>query len=189
MKYIEPWEPYPFIFANAPHDRSPEAFAVVLKQFDVANNPRYTPRSLNKDGSQQTFCNIFASDFTAAMQRPIPHTVDAAGRPVPFRDHLTGKRNRTALELNANATARWLALHGAAYGWRPSTEAAAREHAAQGRPAVAVWRNHAGIGHIAVVVPGPAGQTTIAQAGATCFESGPLARGFGRIVPSFYAAL
>lgn len=189
MKYVEPWEPFPHTFANSVNARDPAALLVVLKQFEVATNPRFTPRDLNADGTQETFCNVFTSDFTLAMSKPIPHTVDANGNPVPLRDPVTGKRNRKAIELTANATARWLERHGARHGWRPCTELAARENANQGRPTVAVWEHHGGIGHIAPVIPGPAGQTTIAQAGAVCFESGPLKRGFGNIVPKFYAAL
>ena len=42
-----------------------------------------------------------------------------------------------------------------------------------------MWHNPDGHGHIAVVVPALAPGLHIAQAGASCFEHGPLAQGFG----------
>lgn len=188
MKYIEPWEPFPFTFANSPEARDPAALLVVLGQFEVATNPRYTPRDLNGDGKRETFCNIFAWDFTRAMSKEIPHTIDTNGNPRPFRD-ARGRRDPLALEISANGVADWLANHGPRFGWRPMGEPAARENANQGRPTVASWNHHGGIGHIAVVRPGPAGVTMIAQAGGQCFENLPLARGFCRIVPTFFGAL
>jgi hypothetical protein len=59
--------------------------------------------------------------------------------------------------------------HGASYGWRQVTAEEAQIRANEGRPAVVLWRNPTGIGHVQVVRPGTydaARGATIAQAGA-----------------------
>jgi hypothetical protein len=52
----------------------------------------------------------------------------------------------------------------------------------QGKPAVVVWLNEGGIGHVAMVRPGqpdPERGVPIAQAGGVNFDDGYLVDGFG----------
>ena len=137
--------------------RGPEQYAAVLAQFDVLLNERYHARE------GLTFCNIFVWDVTRAMSCEIPHW---------WLSH----------ELNANAVYDWLRVSGPAYGWQPCTADEAAASASKGEPAVVVWKNMTGkSGHIAVVVPTPAGAegVHIAQAGATNFPLGAVGHGFG----------
>lgn len=156
-------------FTNLPGARSPATYARVIDQFRVEENPRYKVRDLNRDGYDDTFCNIFMWDVTCAMGAEIPHWVE--GR-----------------ELNANAAVAWLANDGAKRGWKSATAVQAQQYANQGCPAVAVWLNPTGgPGHVAMVRPGvpdPVEGPVIAQAGATNFNNGTVARGFGhRLLP------
>lgn len=181
--YIDPWKPYPLVKFSYKGNRSNDLYKEVVAQFQVAVNPRYTPRDLNADGTRETFCNIFMWDVSRAMSAEIPHWVDPTSLdPVPFG-------TKGAHELSANGAARWLAQKGGKFGWRACSEMSARAAAGMGMPSIAIWDNHTGIGHVAVVVPSPVGATFIAQAGATCFEYGPITKGFGRIKPTFYTSI
>lgn len=174
MKYVEPWLEYPITVYSEEGARSAEQTRKVIAQFKVATNPRYTPRDLNKDGKQDTFCNIFIWDFARAMKVKLPHwagsngviTVVGMGR-----------------ELNANATVDWIREYGPGHGWRKITEYEAREQAGRGNPTVVLWQHHGGIGHVAVVYPSPKlnDVTLIAQAGSKNFEGEMLKKGFGRL--------
>lgn len=144
----------------------------VVSQFYVETNPRYTPRDLNKDGVQETLCNIFLWDVTRAMGAEIPHWALANGASAAVG---MGK------ELTANATVDWMNEHGERVGWRKISENEARESAAQGYPTVVLWQHHGGIGHVACVYPGPTGVTLIAQAGSKNFVGLPLSAGFARL--------
>lgn len=126
-----------------PANRSAERYVRVIDQFDVAANPRYRPRN------GRTFCNIFVWDVSRAMGAEIPHWW--AGR-----------------ELDANATAAWMRMHGPARGWRRVGAAEAQAHASAGRPAVGLARVPGGVGHAVLVRPGALTQRgpAIAQAGA-----------------------
>jgi hypothetical protein len=55
-----------------------------------------------------------------------------------------------------------------------------------GSPAVAVWHNPSGPGHLAIVVPCEDEGVHIAQAGAACFGGRPLAHGFGNRPARFF---
>ena len=109
-----------------------------------------------------TWCNIFVWDVTCAMGAEVPHYVDEAGRT---------ERVGEGVEVTANATARWLETYGAAQGWREEGEREAARAAEAGMPALAVWHNTSGHGHVAVVVPGRNGKLHIAQAGASCVST------------------
>jgi hypothetical protein len=149
--------------------RSRDALLTVVAQFEVATAPRYRPEAAGD--AARTWCNIFAWDVTRALGAEVPHWVDDAGRAAP------AGRGR---ELSANATMRWLETHGADHGWQEAGGAAAERAVAAGRPVLAVWLNPDGHGHIAVVVPAPGESGVhIAQAGRVCFDSAPLADGFG----------
>lgn len=174
MKLVEAWLKYPISEWSSEDARSAEQTRKVIAQFQVATNPRYTPRDLNKDGVQDTFCNIFLWDYTRAMGAEIPHWAGANGAVTAVG---------MGRELNANATVDWVRNHGPAAGWRKLTESEAREAAAQGYPAVVLWQHHGGIGHVAVVYPTPGlnDVTLIAQAGSKNFEGKMLKAGFGRL--------
>jgi hypothetical protein len=150
------WLPANPPLTNAPGNRSATAYAQVINQFAVAHNPRYEP---GHQGRGETYCNIFTWDITRAMGAEIPHWVDGSGNSVGV-----GKGH----ELNANATVDWLNRHGARHGWRPASAEEAQRTANGGHPAVVVWKNPGGIGHVAVVRPGELTSRgpTIAQAGA-----------------------
>jgi hypothetical protein len=114
----------------------------VINQFDVDNNPRYTP------SRNATYCNIFASDVMGAMNAPLPHWVDQNNNPAT-------SRTPGARELTANATVNWLNSDGARHGWRQITASEAQARANQGHPAIAIWQNPTGAsGHVGVIRPG-----------------------------------
>ncbi len=122
--------------------RSAENLRAIIDQFDVENAGRYVPR----DG--YTFCNIFLWDVTSALGCEIPHYVDPdTGEPMTYPD-VSG-----AMELNSNRTLGWLLSKGGEYGWREVTAEDAQNSANAGLPAVGVYENPGGIGHVQVVCP------------------------------------
>ncbi|MFL5346408.1 MAG: peptidoglycan-binding protein [Hyalangium sp.] len=157
---------------GSPSSRNRATYDNVINQFGVGSNPRYTPRDSNGDGSRDTFCNIFLWDVTRAMGAEIPHWVDSKGNPAAV-----GKGR----ELNANATVDWLHQNGPQQGWHKVSAAEAQKLANEGHPAVAVWKNPSGIGHVAVVRPGEmtSAGPAIAQAGASNFNNGHVKDSFG----------
>jgi hypothetical protein len=171
----EQWRPAVPLICSTPQRRAPELLRQVAGQFDVVHAQRYQP------GGGRTWCNIFLWDATTALGAEIPHWVDLAGQPVA-PGH--------GAELSANAVVHWLELHGPAHGWSECNERGAREAAAQGRPAVAVWANpmpgHSG--HVALVLPDsdPHAAARIAQAGAHNLFDAPLFQGFGSVKPRFF---
>lgn len=129
----------------------------VINQFAVEVNPRY--KQVVRGGARKTWCNIFSWDVTRAMDAEIPHWVNAVGEPV---------EPGTGNELTANALLAWLGTHGGRYEWRRvGRQDEAQRMANLGHPTVAL-KATGGIGHIAVIRPGPLTTTgpTIAQAGA-----------------------
>lgn len=140
--------------------RTGPLYAVIINQFAVGNNARYTRDSY-------TYCNTFAGDVMRAMGVPLP-TKSAS-------DQAT---------VGATALYNWLR---AGNGWRqinPTTSQGLRDlitHVNAGKPALA-----ADAGHVAVIRPGQSTSITrvhdllIAQAGATNTNSGRLgALGYG----------
>ena len=162
-----PWIPVDPLMTNHPGSRSPEQYRVIVSQFEVEKLKRYQPQA------GKTFCNIFVWDVTAAMGCEIPHWYNDVGEPVPVG------RGR---EMTANDMRDWLKKEGPTYGWEPCSSVGAVEHASEGRPTVAVWKNAGGTGHCAVVLPG--GGLHIAQAGATCFFDRSIQAGFGSHTPA-----
>ena len=180
----EQWRPAVPVISNDPTSRSPSVFLEVAGQFDVVHAARYQPvRGGTQQVIQHTWCNIYASDVTAAMGAEIPHWVNPDSSPAKFGTN--GSR-----ELTANATLEWLVSQGPAYGWLETDEPTARQQASTGCPAVACWENplpgHSG--HIAIILPDDPAVTgtCIAQAGAQCLFRAPLAQGFGSIKPRFF---
>lgn len=146
-------------------------YVEIAQQFDVANNPRYVAGHNNdpRDG-KETYCNIYLCDVMNAMTVILPHWQDpATGAPTPM-----GK----GAETTANGVARWLAFHAFEYGWMECGELQARRRASQGYPTCVVWLNQAGIGHVAVVLPGM-DITHTAQAGGVNYFDGNMRIGFG----------
>ena len=143
----------------------------ILRWLDVEHSPRYQP------GDGSTWCNVFACDVAACWGAVLPHWITSDQAPaLPYRGR----------ELTANATVRWLRLHGQRYGWGPVSRPADYDAEAF---VIGIWESPRGQhGHVAVVRPGPARDDGpwIAQAGARCFSAGVVAEGFGRAVPEWW---
>jgi hypothetical protein len=152
-------------------DRSLELYLEVLQQFNVLRNLRYAPINT------ATFCNIFVWDATFAMGCEIPHWHDNQGRTVQV-----GKGS----EMTANQILDWLIKWGGNYGWSLASQDEAWVASNKGQPAVACYQKHGGIGHVAMVLPGPGGAIHIAQAGRVNLFNEPIAKGFGNLPVTFW---
>ena len=159
-------------------NRSTKTYDAVIDQFDVDENPRYTPRAIGSSSRHKaTFCNIFVWDVTSAMGSPLPHWVDDNGNP-------GGGPGKGFRELNANASVGWLADHGSRFGWKEVDEVEAQDCANKGLPVVAGQRNVSGssTGHIAMVRPGtirPGAGPAVANVGAKNINKSHVANTFG----------
>jgi peptidoglycan hydrolase-like protein with peptidoglycan-binding domain len=164
-----------------PSRRNRSTYDNVINQFAVGNNGRYTPRDSSGDGIRDTFCNIFVWDVTRAMGAEIPHWVDSNGN----RANVGQGR-----ELSANGTVDWLRSHGNRHGWKKVSAEEAQRLANQGHPAVAVWKNTGGIGHVAVVRPGEVTSRgpAIAQAGSQNFNKGHVKDSFGNAPVEYWVS-
>ena len=148
-------------------NRTVDEYIKIVSQFDVVNNPRYKPSKL---GFGATYCNIFLWDVTKAFGCEIPHWIDLTGARC---DVGKGK------EQNANRVCDWLDGYGFQYaGWMLVSEQTAIQRVNTGHPTVTVWKNTAGIGHVAVIMPSTT-TTLIAQAGSHNLYNAKLANGFG----------
>jgi hypothetical protein len=145
----------------------------VVRQFDVAKNPRYARGHANPGVTKETYCNIFLCDVMLALGIGTPpHWQDpATGSPVAM-----GKGKET----DANGVCNWMTSHGLAFGWMECSEKQARKRATAGFPTCCLWLNPGGIGHVVVVLPGT-DFTHIAQSGASNFFDGAIQQGFGGI--------
>jgi hypothetical protein len=170
-----PWISLDAPLKNGPEARSRSAYQEIVEQFKVAENPRYAAR----DG--KTYCNIFAWDVTSAMKCELPHWIETDGKP-------SHENVRGAMRINCNALCRWLADCGQQYGWLKVSEPQAMEFAEGGRPAIAIWENPAGNGHIAVLLPtSEPGNPQFAQAGRLCANRCNKEQAFGKHEPSYWA--
>jgi hypothetical protein len=149
---------------SSPGARSAAMYRHVIDQFNVENNPRYM---VNKNGDNDTYCNIFLWDVTRAMNAEIPHYVDPQTLEARTYPDVSGAR-----ELNANGIYDWLAQKGSEYGWARVSAEQAQQYANRGMPVVTAWKNETGAhGHVQVVCPSEDGRydasrgVTIAQAG------------------------
>lgn len=168
---IRPWLPVTAPITSGPGDRRAPLLDLVIRQFQVAVNPRY---KANQQARGETYCNIFVWDVTRALAAEIPHWVIGDGET---------SSPGNGRELDANAVNAWLNRCSPRYGWTRVTAGEAHAAALQGRPAVASWLNPTGIGHVAVIRPMPAHPTQgvpIAQAGSVNSDTLYLADGFGR---------
>lgn len=167
------WLPCTAPLTSGTAHRSAELLQRIVVQFQVETAKRY------QAANGQTFCNIFVWDVTRALGCELPHWVQAWN---------SQQAILAAEELTANKLAKkWLPENGPLHGWEHVPEESAREAAQAGRPAIAIWVNPAGPGHVAILVPpiDPT-KTEIAQAGRTNFSRGSLAKGFGTHSVSFY---
>lgn len=168
---------HPPLTNDAAH-RNANAYAQVINQFAVNHNGRY-----RRDGNG-TYCNIFVWDVTRAMNCEIPHWVDRTGdTAVP--------RAGGAREININAGLDWMEDFGIPHhGWQEVSAQTAQNHANQGRPAVAMWKNRmpGGHGHTAMIRPGSINNRgpATAQAGSINFNQGHMSDGFGDHVPRYF---
>ncbi len=136
---------------STPQMRTPEILDAVADQFGVEENPRYLP------GDGFTYCNYFTVDFMAAMNAILPHwRFPASGNPARPEDSTRGAR-----EMLVNDLADWLDQHGGRYFWTEATAAEAQAWANTGKPALAIWKNAGGHGHVAPVRPGDVGPVTL----------------------------
>lgn len=173
---VQPWFGWDAPINNSPGSRSTEQLAAIIRACNVATAARYQP---NQQGKNETYCNIFVWDVTRALGAEIPHWVLKSDLATPAEPDLTYSN---AAETTSNMVFDWLTTHGTQHGWQPATALKALDYANSGRPAVAVWKNPGGAGHIAVVRPGtfdPEKGVPIAQAGAVNFDHLFLADGFG----------
>lgn len=168
----EAWKPVtPGITSNA-FNRNPQLYTNVIKQFSVETNGRY---EVNKNGWNDTYCNIFVWDVTKAMGAEIPHYYDPnTGAPMQYPNVDGG------LQMTANRMHNWLFKHGEEYGWYQVSAEQAQAMANQGRPAVTVLKNNGGHGHVQAVCPSDdlsyneKRGVTIAQAGRNLTSYRPI---------------
>ncbi len=159
---------------NMPGQRNAATYRAVMNQFNVENNERYR---VNKNGTGDTYCNIFVWDVTRAMGAEIPHFVDASGNPV-------AASGQGITETNANSVNDWLNTHGARYGWQKVSAEQAQYYANSGMPAVTSWKNPSGHGHLQMVSPSKTG-TYDPQNGVAIAQAGRLLINDGYIVDSY----
>lgn len=153
----DPWLDIDPPLTNAPGQRDPHTYDVVINQFAVEINPRYRK---DQQGEGETYCNIFIWDVTKAMGAEIPHWVDEYGNPTAQFE---------GSELCANGLIKWLEDYGGKYGWEVLDARKAQAEANRGKPVVATWKNPDGVGHVAMVRPGEYSETqgpALANAGA-----------------------
>ena len=155
---------------NAPGARSATNLLAVVAQFLLEVSPRYHPRDLDDDGHQETMCNVFLSDVTAALGCPVP-------------------RGDARKWLRANDQIDWLRSDAAVLaGWRETTAQTGAARAFVGFPTVVTFKAPSGSGHVALLVPTPPGRTGayVAQAGRRCSSRLSLAGGFGDLPVQFW---
>lgn len=162
----EAWKPTTPAVTSDADDRSASLLRSVIDQFNVETAERYRPYRNGND----TYCNIFTWDVTAALGCEIPHYVDSSGNPKTYPD-VSG-----AYELDANGTCDWLSKYGSQYGWREVSAEEAQAAANSGLPTVAGFKNTGGIGHVQIVCPSENGSydpirgVTVAQAGSNRYN-------------------
>lgn len=158
------WETASPGLVNTAAQRAPSLYRAVIDQFDVENNARYAVKNGN------TYCNIFLWDVTRAMDAEIPH----------YTDPNTGdilETGQGGQAMTANRISDWLNTHGQRYGWVEATPEQAQMYANSGRPAVTVWKNPPGHGHVQVVCPAEDG-TYNAEKGVTVAQAGRRLRNY-----------
>jgi len=184
----EAWKSVNPAIISTVYNRNPVLYRRVIDQFSVETNPRY---EVNKNGRNDTYCNIFMWDVTRAMGAEIPHYIDPDTKTPMYYPDVKGAR-----QLTANGIYDWLHECGGNYGWYEVGPKQAQALANQGRPAVAALRNNSGgHGHVQVVCPSRDGKydasrgVTIAQAGRNLTSYTPITSIYRKSLPrvSYFA--
>jgi hypothetical protein len=166
--------------------RTPEKILAATRALCVTTAKRYQP------DDNHTWCNVNTSDYCQIIRAPLPHVFDLQDgqgrRELRANDIVDGLR---ALKFQGWSKLGTLASAEAVVAW-----------VAQGKPAVATWKNltpkkdSAGrvltvngriqyrSGHINPVVPTPAGKSGVhvTGAGAHCVQECPIEFSFGQYV-------
>ena len=137
--------------------RTPQDILDAVADVDPKNNPELQPGYL---GDAFTWCNKFMYLVLGEL-----------GVSIPFGP------------TDANDQIEYLAQGND--GWQRVQAQDAQAAALNGNVAVATYFNPGGHGHLALILP-YSGVMQIAQAGASNFNRGSLASGFGAIQPVFY---
>ena len=170
------WKKTNPVLTNSAGNRSAQAYRQVIDQFNVETNQRY---AVNKKGTGDTYCNIFAWDVTSAMGAEIPHyTNPETGEPMHYPN------TKGAKAMNANSMNKWLNKYGAQYGWYEVTAEEAQYYANQGMPAVTSWKNPSGHGHMQIVSPSKTGGYD-ASKGVAIARAGRTLRNYGHITQTY----
>lgn len=124
-----------------------------------------------------TWCNVFLADVLAILRAPLPHVFDLGD-------------GHGLRELRANDIVDGLRA-GKFPGWSAVlSRLEPSNRAALGLVTIAVWKNTTpgGHGHVALVVPTPAGKSGIyvTAAGRTCADQCPIGNQFGTLPVEFY---
>ncbi len=174
---VDAWRPSTPAIVSVPGNRNPSLYRQVLDQFNVESNKRY---AVNKNGKNDTYCNIYLWDVTKAMGAEIPHyTNPNTGEP------MHPPNNKGAISMNANRINDWLNKHGTTYGWKKVSAEEAQKYANMGMPAVTSWKNPSGHGHVQMVAPSkngtydPVKGVAIAQAGRSLINDGHINQVYG----------
>jgi WXG100 family type VII secretion target len=160
---------------NTSYGRTGQQLNQLLDSYKVESNLRYKKGKDGDPATNDTYCNLFASDVAKRLGAPLPLFV---------KDN-----NGNTRWLGATAMKQWLEgkldipgsyQQGPASGWKKVSYADAVNAANNGGLVVT-----AGHGHMAVVRSGGnptagAGNVPIAQAGANNFSSGTVKNGWGQ---------
>lgn len=126
------------------------SFEAIISWLNPEGFARYLP------GNGQTYCNIYAYDFTCLAGVYIPRIwwTQKAIHQLTLGASVNIKYEDTVSELTANDLQRWFLDWGGNFGWSPVQKVdALQNHANRGGVAVIVARNSRGHGHITLVVP------------------------------------
>ena len=118
-----------------------------IDKLDVEHNYRY---HRNRQGKNETYCNIFAMDYAHKMGAPLPEFLD------------WNNDKKVDRWMDANKMVQWLrgtfpegggsVVQGPAQGWRTIDAASAAELSSKGYVVLAGYENTHGIGHMAVEI-------------------------------------
>lgn len=145
--------------------RTPQSILDAVAEVDPENNPDLQRGAPPAPKATDTWCNKAVAWITAKL-----------GTPIPFDTWGT----------LANAQIAWLAAGND--GWYEINDMGDAQAAAlAGKVVVVTYSNPNGPGHIAIVLPIVGDTLQIAQAGATNFNQGSLAQGFGSLPIRFFA--
>lgn len=143
--------------------RTPQDIQDAVAKIDPEGSPELQAGAYPAPNSTDTWCNKFCYLVT-----------DELGCPILWGNYGTLANDQIA----------WLAS--GSDGWSSTDEPGAIAAAVAGKVALATFYNPSGHGHIALVLPVDGDTAQIAQAGASNFNQGDLATGFGSNPVAFY---